>query len=520
MGLRDLIRELLSDSGMQPSARVFPDIDASRITRDLQLEQKGKSRGSQGQPGFDSETFDSVELRIVDHIETLRKGGIDQYEEMRRVYATRLERAREVRQAIITAAQTARGDLLSEATKHRTSMASALGKVTDSLRYQSHFREANGLKRPYLSEKGGWPNLFLIASIAIVVEVLLNGVMFAEADPGGILGGITVAFIISVTNVAVATMLGLFSLYINHRRFFPRMGGLLSILLLIVFASIFNLLIGHYRDALQVESRSVLEAGQAAVLALRMEPLGVEDVKSILLIVMGVTISIIAAVKTYTSFDPYPGYSSVYYSVENALENYTTGLSAAIQVLEKKRDHAVTEFREAQATSDRLLSEAADATSGHAALHAQLRNFLESTNTKVNLLLQTYRDANLSSRPAEAGTPRSFSRQHRFTDVDLGTMESAPSAVSMLREERSLIAAETERAVRDVAAIHDAYVRYFPGVDQLSDGWTASSLPDWEETLRRSRAEHYATQRGIAPGADTDITARPETRLQRPTETS
>lgn len=496
MALRDLIRDLLSDSGLQPSALTFPDVDVERIAGKLDLRREGSTRGAKGQPRQEFEVFDNLELTVVDHVGSLRKAGLDRYQEMRSVYARRIERASQVRQAIITAAQTVRGDLLAEATTHRAVMAGPLRKVTDSLEYMRDFRERNDLRsRPYLSEKPGWPSLVLIVAIAVVIETVLNGLMFADADPGGLLGGVTVAAIISVTNVTASSVFGLWARYKNHRRLLSCLGGILSIFMFIAFAASFNLLIGHYRDALQLPGYSIAQAGQTAVEALIASPLNVNDVKSILLIVMGLTISVIAALKAYASFDPYPGYNSVYWSLESALTDYADSLRNVNKMLEQKRDTAIQEFRDAQSLSARLLSEASDAMLGHTALQAQLQNFLETTNTKVNRLLQIYRDSNMEARPFEAGIPRSFLKAYRFPDVPATTSEATSLEAVSTREERELIARAIEEAVRDVAAIHDAYVRYFPSVDDLRGGWMATSLPSWEETLHQARMERLREER-------------------------
>jgi hypothetical protein len=84
--------------------------------------------------------------------------------------------------------------------------------------------------------------------------------------------------------------------------------GFLSLLGWLAFATIFNLLVAHYREAAGV----FLEGGGAIALqALKTDPLGLAEFQSWVLFGIGALFAFIALIDSLSMDDPYPFYGKL-----------------------------------------------------------------------------------------------------------------------------------------------------------------------------------------------------------------
>ena len=481
MGMLSSIQSMMTDEGFTPSASTFPEIDTNSIERSLKIRSKAKERGAENKPSAEQEASDAVELEIVERMRFLRNQGTEFYENMLSAYKARINRAESISQEIKTGALSARGDFLSSATNNRAEMAYSLMGVVDALKYLKSFREEHKINRPYLEEtRKSVYTLAIVVVVMLIIEVAINASFFAETSPQGLLGGAFFALIFALVNVAISGFVGWFSRFKNHRSFFLKLLGFSVILIFLCSTILLNMGIGLYRDALEATGEAN-RASELWISRIENQEFMLQSIKSVILAIMGVMISLYTVTKTYGSFDPYPGYGAVARRVENALQAYAGELYETIADLEEKRDLFIDEFKVSCHASDTFLSEAADALSGQATLTNKLNAFYEEVTGKTAMLVQIYRDTNVEAR-ADGKIPKCFQIKLGIEKQTIQKMDTS-KLERMADERRNEIKTISDRAINDISRIYEAYVSYFPSVEALRSDWKEADLPNWGKTV-------------------------------------
>lgn len=248
MTITRALRSIFQSDAVSAGTAVFPEILVNRIASDLKLEEAGGERGLANQPSSDATTFDSVENSIIDQVARYRREGLQAYEDHKRLYADRLSRVGEAHRELRIASDSARDSFFASALMSKSALVNAQRKVTDSFHHLSDFRQKNALIRPAKPMR-----IFPAVALAIfflVIESLLNSFLLAQAHEFGLLGGAITAALIAIVNIGVSGILGWQCRWINSVNATGRMRGYFTILVFVVFALMFNLMIGHFRDAL------------------------------------------------------------------------------------------------------------------------------------------------------------------------------------------------------------------------------------------------------------------------------
>ena len=183
-------------------------------------------------------------------------------------------------------------------------------KITDLQRelaeWEGRFKSGfyNGIVNPK-KQNGVWHwglILFLLA-----VEVILNSRFFAETSEFGLLGGTMAAVTVSVVNVGLAILVGFFAhkLYYSKGAFY-RIVGLFLMILLIVFAAIFNFEVAEHRDRLLVDGGKAPSAWP----------------EYLALLAIGGAVAVISFWKMFSFMDPYLRPRRCHENREGAIEDY------------------------------------------------------------------------------------------------------------------------------------------------------------------------------------------------------
>lgn len=487
----DAIRRIFRSDALSTGTAVFPDIDERRIASDLKLAETGRERGRQNQPPADALSLDGQELAAIAEIEKLRRAGLENYEQNKRIYTDRLGRAEEARREVTSGSDRARGDFLATVHLEHSSLVDAHRRVTDAYAHLLRFRERHDLVRP--SEPSRILPLIALVIFFLLAEGLLNAGLLGAAVEMGLLGGMLLAIIIAVANIAVSGIFGWQIRWVNRASLLGKLRGLLTLACFVGFALAFNLVVGHLRDALP-GAPNIEDAARAAFAAFVAAPHGVQSAMSWLLVLIGLVVSVGTAFKTYHSFDPYPGYAKVEEMMSAARARYNDELRTAIEELTEKRDDAVDALNEGRDLINASIREGVDAAQGQSALRAHLTSFLEQCNIKVNLLLTLYRDANRAARSEPA--PAHFDREYRFEEYREESI--GKTAVSAAEKERREIGKIVDAAIAAIGMEYDAAIRSFPKVDDLE-----RRSPETAEGRRAERSLRAAGA-GAAGGADED----------------
>ncbi|MFT4013647.1 MAG: hypothetical protein QM682_09635 [Paracoccus sp. (in: a-proteobacteria)] len=429
---------------------VFPSIDTKSIAGSLKLEEQGRTRGRQNQPPADASGHDHIETAIIERIEELRRKGLENYENNRRVYNERLARAGQASKEVDIAAGAARNDFGALVQVWRSRIVAVRERLNESYNWRNRYRQIHRLERP-AHEFGGWTNVIALALILITLEAGMNSYLFSKGNEFGLLGGLLVAVIVSLVNVGASILLGYLARYLNHRNLILKLLGLAALAGWLGFAVAINLAVAHFRDGLE-QGLEWAVAAQQAVPALIARPVALASIESWLLVGLGALISTLAFRKGWHTDDPYPGYGPVERRLEQARLRYEEDLHSALDELQKRRDDAIEELQDANEQVRDGITEAVDSLFGQSSLGAHLRSFLDQCDLKAAHLLATYRDANLAERTAPA--PASFQQPYAFPPFE-------PEAVDASRRQ----AAEVE-AARVKATVETAISEIFEQFEQ------------------------------------------------------
>ncbi|MEO1015824.1 MAG: hypothetical protein AAFX08_11620 [Pseudomonadota bacterium] len=166
-----------------------------------------------------------------------------------------------------------------------------------------------------------------ILMLILIIEGAFNALLFKDAQAGGLLGGLLIAFGISAVNVVFGVTAGFFGLrYLNHPDLpFKIMGGVVAAVF-ITMGVLLNFFIAHFRDAVEVAlhaaaadggslaSFSMFDIAPGAVIASMFPNLvGLDNMVAFGLLFVGMCVFAIAVYEGYDRIsDKYPGYGRVW----------------------------------------------------------------------------------------------------------------------------------------------------------------------------------------------------------------
>lgn len=170
------------------------------------------------------------------------------------------------------------------------------------------FKKANNIQHSATYKKSIWLTVGVLL-MAVVVESWFNSMLFAQGSDFGLVGGIYQAAIISILNISLGFVAGLWPYrFKNHNNSKIAYLNLAIFIGMLGFMVMLNFLVGHYREAL------ILDPDNAEALALQSFQAGIlsfTDVQSWFLAIIGGLACLLAIYEGYTRDDPYPGYGKL-----------------------------------------------------------------------------------------------------------------------------------------------------------------------------------------------------------------
>ena len=181
-----------------------------------------------------------------------------------------------------------------------------------------------------------WGLLFLM----LVAESIANAYFYAQGSDLGLLGGVLQAFLIAVANVLLSFGLGFIVLRYTHYihtpiKIFAWIGFILGLWLL----SFLHLVTAHYRELL------INLPDKASSIVLKdtwQDPFNIQDIDSLILVIIGLSISILVMFKSYRYDDSYPGYGKEWRQwlevntyTEESIKQYKENLQVILNTVDK-----------------------------------------------------------------------------------------------------------------------------------------------------------------------------------------
>ncbi len=269
------------------------------------------------------------------------------------------------------------------------------GRECQRMRDLSHFKAEHRLFRSPIYPHSVIYHLAWTGPL-LVVECLFNMYFFASGSDFGYAGGFFQALLISAVNVMVCILVAWLGFrQLNHRSALRKVAGCLSVACWVAFLCVFHLLVAHYRDLL------VLDPDHAESMVLNAfvaRPFRLVTQESVVVLLIGIVIGVLAAIKGYGADDPYPGYGRMDRLFKRAAENYHAGL-------DRLRDHLIQTFKTAAEQVRKRLSayearmtEISDICGQAESSLVDLETACRQIGLDLREILTAYRQANLQVR--------------------------------------------------------------------------------------------------------------------------
>lgn len=412
--LRNRIMEAHHD--YRAGADLFPSLNVDKIARDIELEEKGVSRGEEDQPASSKKGMDEVELAIIERVQDEKRSAHQLFEDQLQLYAGRVgdlnfeEQFGLLQQANASSLSDFKGEIaigLDTLHAKRTDLREATKELET-------FRKRNQLERVARLQEGSWHWLKVsLIAFLFIVETYLNGVFLAKGSEQGFVGGVTEAVAFSSLNIGAALLCAIFcARQVTHRHFLRKLVGVVSIGAYVCFALALNLLLAHYRE---ISGTFVDGAGSAAISKLWQNPFGLTEVQSWMLFMIGLLFSIIAFIDGWYFLDPYPGYAGVEKRRRHRRDDYTDTKTDLIDRLKEVRDDHNEKVGDILRDLGSRRKEHSAILAGRSRLLSVFNEHQEQLERACNQLLSTYRESNSRARTTSA--PKHFSQPYKLQKI-------------------------------------------------------------------------------------------------------
>jgi hypothetical protein len=325
--------------------------------------------------------------------------------------------------------------------RYRDEIKRAVREALHATRHQRVFEESNGL-RPLSPIYGDDKTTFIgMLVLLVLVEALLNASMLQEVQSGGFIGGLMLAFMVSVANVLLGCGCGYLGwrLLIHVRRSLRVLGGLITSLLMTA-AFALHLALADLREAI---GRGVPDAHiDFRIVARPWDWFQYSGITPYVLFLVGVLAFIIAALKgrggtwgTVAIYWNHEVYDRRRRAAEQALEDSKADLKAAVHNVIDEQLARLKARHEADIAH--LADIRALATEAHDIVRL-LGDAIVEEIERLHIWLTRYGDANRTVRTTTP--PASFTVMPDFEELRETRLDT--SAVNALVEMAERIVAE------------------------------------------------------------------------------
>ena len=428
--LPDIFKKKSSDA-LTNSITEFPQLDLPQLSEEWKLAELGASDGEQNIPDSDAKEPSSHEQQIVatfsGAITESKNQAISFIQEYERQFrnmalsetiAKMKNFARNAQNEFESIIQQADDELHTSKNSYES-----LKKKYDNFRkdnqleYEAHYPVSKTL-------------LVAILFVEVLVETFLNFSFFSNISEDYIIGGIIIAFGLSICNVY---LLGYFFgkhifWYKNHYNSTKKILGWLSLVLFFSLAFGLNYFIANYRFVAGGDEAVLLSSKILKSFTSMLDPSSLE-LNDWMLFLVGFVASVIAFITSYKMDDPYPGYGEIHRTLGIARQDYIEDKRDIEDGLQETKDNQLNEVTK---LSDRLTLNYNSAKT----ILADQESYLSKWNNHFSYLesackycVTKYRENNIAKRSADK--PQLFSKTFKF--------EEAPTFETELEQNKGIL---------------------------------------------------------------------------------
>jgi hypothetical protein len=467
--LHDLLENLDHNKGTaDPSAQTFHELDLERMKNDLRLAKEGQERGEKNLPASTSEVLDDIEHKIIAAIEAEQRRQQQTLKNQLNDYDQRIAKLDLEHEAIniASAAQRASTEFIVKVDEGKSKLFTLWRNVCMIEKQWNDFRAKHNLTHPADYPLSRLWN-FAVVLVILTIESVLNGSFLARGLETGLIGGVIEAFVIAAINVSFGFFLGDSVMrYLFHRNYWLRWLTLAEVPVSCAIAVFFNLLVGHYRDALGGPDPT--HASAEALYSFKLHPFALVAFESWVLFAMGLFFSLVAAIDGFKMDDPYPGYGKISRKHEEIIHEYMDEKANIIGDLSYTRDQALDYIRDARQNLAARRSELSGILDQRGKLLYLSETHQNYLNRAANDLLSTYRNANIRARTTPA--PTHFNGNYTLpTSVSLASQAFANNE-KLLDANIDKTDTALQKAISQVSTQFEEAVREFHHIGELTRG--------------------------------------------------
>ncbi|OLQ70824.1 hypothetical protein BIT28_15545 [Photobacterium proteolyticum] len=267
----------------------------------------------------------------------------------------------------------------------------------------NQFKKKHGLRRSADYPLSHWLTVGILL-MALIFEAFMNGMFFSKGSDEGLVGGIIYATLIAIINIGIGFIFGWWLLrYKNHCSKFISLASILSFTILMIIPFIFNLLIGHYREALVIAPDN---AHNIAITSFKQGMLSISDINSWLLFTIGMMFCFLAIYKGYGFDDAYPGYGKISRRKDNLEEELLDDRESMLDELDDIHSdylESLDQIYDNVVIKEKQLSNLCSAFDHQNRI---LKGYKSHLNNNIEYVINLYRDTNESER--ETTSPNYF----------------------------------------------------------------------------------------------------------------
>jgi hypothetical protein len=416
-----------SRESVLPSSKVFPLIDVEQLASELRVDSRGREDGQANLPPTDSSFEPVAEGDIRAEVGQRASRALHDYQLQLDLYEGRIKRGllgADVRTSIEAAGESALSDF-------RVQAADDLGRLELLGRdLQGRQGEFDAFRSAHRLQRLPRPvtNVLLrrlVIVLLLLVETIINGLFFAQGSETGLIGGVLQAAVLSLFNVGLGFTFGRYLCSnLGHVSLARQLFGGLATLFYGALTFAVNLSIGHFRD-LYIQYSGAVPL-QELWAHLTLEPTGLADTRSLLLVGLGVVFNLTAAVDAFGLEDPYPGYGVLGRRKEQAITIYADQRTRCLSELQATRDEAIGAMSHIVEEVRSRQQDVQLAVSGRVRLHQQYSAYVEHLSDGHSRLVQRYREANLKARTSPPPERFSSPPSSPISNRPLGTLADLP----------------------------------------------------------------------------------------------
>lgn len=413
----------------------FPRLDIDAVAERLRLHELAQQNGRDELPPPDARTFDGPQERIVQFIRGEVSRISANYETSlagtnRRIQAIDVPSRVQELKALPSAFE---AGLAALTQRIRFELAGALRSAREARDEYERFRSERGLVRAPRYPDSHLYHFAVLFAVA-VIEGLVNAIFFARGNDLGLLGGTLYALLMAGVDVFVVFRLGRWIGAVTAREWHYRLAGFTAALVFVAWAIGFNLLVGHVREALQVDAETAMRTAWAAF---QEAPLGLDQADSWLLVAIGFALSVVAMGDGLRWDDPCPGYGEHHRRWQLAEREAEHWRMTWREHASRQREEAQQRIASALRDARREVVALESAIDTKALLLRNIRTFASHYEESCNALIQDYRDENRRCRttpvPPYFGRPWDLELSERLSDDTERDQERLARAQDALR---------------------------------------------------------------------------------------